>query len=76
MHEQQREMVIDALQQHSDKKCHAFGSFGHFSKDCWKNKGKRKGNDSKGKGGKKGKGKGEGKTNKDACMKCGQRPHC
>ena len=59
MHEQQREMVIDALQQHSDKKCHACGSFGHFAKDCWKNKGKRKGNDSKGNGGKKGKGKGQ-----------------
>ena len=37
---------------------------------------KSKGKDFKGKGGKKGKGKGKGKTNKDVCLKCGQRGHC
>ena len=50
-------MDIDALQQHSDKKCHTCGRFGHLARDCWQNKSKRKGKDSKGKGGKKGKGK-------------------
>ena len=64
-------MEIDALQQHSDKKCHTCGRFGHLAKDCWQNKSKSKG--SKGKGGKKGKGKGKGKTDKDVCLKCGQR---
>ena len=53
-------MEIDALQQHSDKKCHTCGMFGHLAKDCWQNKGKSKGKDPKGKGGKKGKGQGQG----------------
>ena len=68
-------MEIDALQQHGDKKCHTCGRFGHLEKDCWQNKSKGKGKDCKGKGGKKGKGKGKGKTDKDVCLKCGQRGH-
>ena len=68
-------MEIDALQQHGDKKCHTCARFGHLAKDCWQNKFKSKGRDSKGKGGKKGKGKGKGKTDKDVCLKCGQRGH-
>ena len=68
-------MDIYALQQHGDKKCHTCGRFGHLAKDCWQNKSKSKGKDSKGKGGKKGKGKGKGKTDKDVCLKCGQRFH-
>ena len=68
-------MEIDALQQHGDKKCHTCGRFGHLAKDCWQNKSKSKGKDSKGKSGKKGKGKGKGKTDKDVCLKCGQRGH-
>ena len=64
-------MEIDALQQHSDKKCHTCGRFGHFAKDCWQNKSKSNGKDPKGKGGKKGEGKGKGKTDKDVCLKCG-----
>ena len=40
-----------------------------------KNKSKSKGKDSKGKGGKRGKGKKKGKTDKDVCLKCGQRGH-
>ena len=68
-------MEIDALQQQGDKKCHTCGRFGHLAKDCWQNKSKSKGKDSKDKGGKKGKGKGKGKTDKDVCLKCGQRRH-
>ena len=68
-------MEIDALQQHGDKKCHTCGRFGHLAKDCWQNKSKIKGKDSKGKGGLKGKGKGKGKTDKDVCLKCGQQGH-
>ena len=68
-------MEIDALQQHNDKKCHTCGRFGHLAKDCWQNKGKSKGKDPKGKGGNKGKVKGKGKTDKDVCLKCGQRAH-
>ena len=68
-------MDIDALQQHGDTKCHTCGRFGHLAKDCWQNKSKSKGKDSKDKGGKKGKGKGKGKTNKDVCLKRGQRGH-
>ena len=49
-------MEIDRLQQHGDKKCYTCGKFGHLSKDCWLNKSKSKGKDSKSKGGKKGKG--------------------
>ena len=41
----------------------------------WQHKNKSKGKDSKGKGGKKGEGKGKGKTDKDVCLKCGQRGH-
>ena len=61
--------------QHGEKKCHTCGRFGHLAKDCWQNKSKSKGKDSKGKGGKKGEGKGKGKTDKDVCLKCGQRGH-
>ena len=68
-------MEIDALQQHGDKQCHTHGRLGHLAKDCWQNKSKSKGKDSKGKGGKRGKGKGKGKTDKDVCLKCGQRGH-
>ena len=68
-------MEVDALQQHGDKKCHTCGIFGHLSKDCWQNKSKSKGKDSKGTGGKKGKGKSKGNTDKDVCLKCGQRGH-
>ena len=62
-------MEMHALQQHGDKKCHTFGTFSHLAKDCWQNKSKSKGKDPKGKGGKK------GKTDKDVCLKCGQRGH-
>ena len=68
-------MEIDGLQQHGDKKCYTCGNSGNLSKDCWQNNSKSKGKDSKGRGGKKGKGKGKGKTDKDVCLKCGQRGH-
>ena len=68
-------MEVDGLQQHSDKKCHTCGRFGHLAKDCWQNKSKSKGKDPKGKGGKKGNGEGKGKTDKDVCLKWGQRGH-
>ena len=55
-------MEIDALQEHGDKKCDTCARFGHLAKDCWQNKSKSKGKDSKGKGGKKGQDKGKGKT--------------
>ena len=45
------------------------------AKDCWQNKSKSKGKDSKGKGGKKGEDKSNEKTDEDVCMKCGQRGH-
>ena len=67
-------MGIDALQR-GDKKCHTCGRFGHLAKVCWQNKSKSKGKDSKGKGGKKGICKGKAKTDKDVCLKCGQRGH-
>ena len=60
---------------HSIEKCHTCGRFGHLAKDCWQNKGQSKGKDPRGKGGKKGKRKGKGKTNKDVCLKFGQRGH-
>ena len=68
-------MEIDALQQHSDKEVPHVWNIWSSREDCWQKKGKSKGKDPKGKGGKKGKGKGKGKTNKDVCLKCGQRGH-
>ena len=55
-------MEIDALQQHSDKKCHTCERLRHLAKDCWHNKSKSKG-------------KGKEKTDKDVCLKCGRRGH-
>ena len=59
-------MDIDALQQHSDKKCHTCGIFGQLAKDCWE---QEQGKGSQGQS----KGKGKGKTDKDVCLKCGER---
>ena len=58
-------MEIDALQQHGDKKCLTCGRYCHLAKDCWQDKSKSKGKDSKGEGGKKGMGKSMVKTDKD-----------
>ena len=65
-------MEVDTLQQHGDKKCHTCGRFGHLAKDCWQ-KSKSKERIPRAKVARRARAKGKGKTDKDVCLKCGQR---